>query len=199
MKRRHEVLHVFHKHCSRSLRVMVHNNLKPSVTRDCVTRVLKRRVSHPLVINVCCHYVKVTQSASPFCHIQILCSQVILETRIEFAVFRCQGITTNPLHLWSSTNSIPVRCTRNWSQGFSSQLRKCSVYRGTSVRGSSSHPQLSYVANGGGGAGVRGSASGGRCDQGTQTPDNISRETRNFRLRSLKLHLSMGPSTLNLR
>jgi hypothetical protein len=67
-----------------------------------------------------------------------------------------------------------------------------SVRRCSSVRVSSSHPQLNYVANGG-------SASGGRCDQGTQTPDNISRETRNCRLRSLKLHLSMGPSTLNLR
>ncbi|PSN39751.1 hypothetical protein C0J52_26036, partial [Blattella germanica] len=68
------------------------------------------------------------------------------------------------------------------------------VSRGSSIRVSTSHPQLSYVANGGGGAG-----SGGRCDQGTQTPDNIARETRNFRLRSLKLQLSMGPSTLNLR
>ncbi|XP_069701878.1 D(2) dopamine receptor [Periplaneta americana] len=66
--------------------------------------------------------------------------------------------------------------------------------RSCSIRVSSSHPQLSYVANGGSGAG-----SGGTCDQGTQTPDIIGRETRNFRLRSLKLQLSMGPSTLNLR
>jgi len=74
-----------------------------------------------------------------------------------------------------------------------------SLHRSASMRVSTSHPQLDYVANGGNGAGGGLNASSGRCDQGTQTPDNIARETRNFRLRSLKLQLSMGPSTLNLR
>lgn len=78
-------------------------------------------------------------------------------------------------------------------------MKHCSVYRSTSIRVSSSHPHLNYVVNGGSGAGGAVSASRGRCDQGTQTSDNIARETRNFRLRSLKLQLSMGPSTLNLR
>jgi 5-hydroxytryptamine receptor 2 len=67
------------------------------------------------------------------------------------------------------------------------------------MRVSVSHPQLNYVANGGNGAGGGLSAQSGSCDHGTQTPENIARETRNFRLRSLKLQLSMGPSTLNLR
>ncbi|XP_075235988.1 5-hydroxytryptamine receptor 2A [Lycorma delicatula] len=39
----------------------------------------------------------------------------------------------------------------------------------------------------------------GKSDRSTQTPDSISRETRNYRLRSLRLHLSMTPSTINLR
>ncbi|KAL0281669.1 UNVERIFIED_CONTAM: hypothetical protein PYX00_002585 [Menopon gallinae] len=43
----------------------------------------------------------------------------------------------------------------------------------------------------------------GRCnsvrDQGTQTSENIAKETRNFRLKSLKLQLSVTPSALNLR
>ncbi|KAK0171849.1 hypothetical protein PV328_005246 [Microctonus aethiopoides] len=38
-----------------------------------------------------------------------------------------------------------------------------------------------------------------KTDQGTQTPDNIARETRNFRLRSLRLHLNVAPTNLNLR
>ena len=84
------------------------------------------------------------------------------------------------------TNIIPIPTHR-------------SLHRSTSIRVSASHPQLNYVANGGNGAGGGLSASSGRCDQETQTPDNIARETRNFRLRSLKLQLSMGPSTLNLR
>ncbi|XP_039295759.1 alpha-2 adrenergic receptor [Nilaparvata lugens] len=35
-------------------------------------------------------------------------------------------------------------------------------------------------------------------DQGTQTPENIDRETRNSRLRSLRLQLNVSPSTINL-
>ncbi|XP_044577918.1 5-hydroxytryptamine receptor 2B isoform X1 [Cotesia glomerata] len=38
-----------------------------------------------------------------------------------------------------------------------------------------------------------------KTDQATQTPENITRETRNFRLRSLKLHLNVAPTNLNLR
>nr|CAD7193990.1 unnamed protein product [Timema douglasi] len=73
------------------------------------------------------------------------------------------------------------------------------IDRSSSIRVSSSQPQLSFVANGGGGGGAVDGGGVGRCDQGTQTPENIARETRNFRLRSLRLQLSMGPSTLNLR
>lgn len=47
-----------------------------------------------------------------------------------------------------------------------------------------------------GGSGPRGS---GKVDQGTQTPENIARETRNFKLRTLKLQLNVTPTTLNLR
>ncbi|XP_044739523.1 5-hydroxytryptamine receptor 2C-like [Chrysoperla carnea] len=48
------------------------------------------------------------------------------------------------------------------------------------------------------------SSNNGGCtsvmDQSTQTPENIARETRNFKLRSLKLQLNnVTPSTLNLR
>ncbi|XP_053595265.1 probable G-protein coupled receptor No18 [Microplitis demolitor] len=38
-----------------------------------------------------------------------------------------------------------------------------------------------------------------KTDQATQTPENIAKETRNFRLRSLKLHLNVAPTNLNLR
>ncbi|CAG5102488.1 Similar to htr2b: 5-hydroxytryptamine receptor 2B (Tetraodon fluviatilis) [Cotesia congregata] len=38
-----------------------------------------------------------------------------------------------------------------------------------------------------------------KTDQAIQTPENIARETRNFRLRSLKLHLNVAPTNLNLR
>ncbi|XP_054271659.1 5-hydroxytryptamine receptor 2A-like [Macrosteles quadrilineatus] len=58
---------------------------------------------------------------------------------------------------------------------------------------SSSQPALSY-ANGGGARGEMGSV-----DQGTQTPDNISRETRHSRPRTLRLPLNVAPTALNLR
>jgi hypothetical protein len=61
------------------------------------------------------------------------------------------------------------------------------------MRISTSHPQLSY-ANGGGGAGP---ISATRKDQSTQTPENIARETRNCKLRSLKLQLNNVPSNLS--
>ncbi|XP_034935158.1 5-hydroxytryptamine receptor 2C [Chelonus insularis] len=38
-----------------------------------------------------------------------------------------------------------------------------------------------------------------KTDQSTQTPDNIARETRNFRLRSLRLHLNVASTNLNFR
>lgn len=66
-------------------------------------------------------------------------------------------------------------------------------FRSTSnLRISASHPQLSY-ANGGNGGGQ---TAGGRRDQSTQTPENIARETRNFKLRSLKLQLNNVPTNL---
>lgn len=103
-------------------------------------------------------------------------------------------ISTNPMHI-----SWDIHVTWPFLLVGTAALKHCSVRRSTSIRVSSSHPHLNYVANGGSGAGGVLTASRGRCDQGTQTPDNIARETRNFRLRSLKLQLSMGPSTLNLR
>ncbi|XP_044001076.1 5-hydroxytryptamine receptor 2A isoform X2 [Aphidius gifuensis] len=39
----------------------------------------------------------------------------------------------------------------------------------------------------------------GRTDQGTQTPENIAKETRNFKLKSLRLHLNVTPTNLNLK
>lgn len=61
-------------------------------------------------------------------------------------------------------------------------------FRHSSLRTiSSSHPQLHHVEG------------RSRCDQGTQTPENITKETRNNRLKSLKLQLNVGPSALNLR
>ncbi|KAG8241672.1 hypothetical protein J6590_081990 [Homalodisca vitripennis] len=66
---------------------------------------------------------------------------------------------------------------------------------GNSMRAmSSSQPALSY-ANGGSGRGEGASS----CDQGTQTPENIARETRNSRPRTLRLPLNVTPTTLNLR
>ncbi|XP_017779204.1 PREDICTED: 5-hydroxytryptamine receptor 2A-like, partial [Nicrophorus vespilloides] len=77
----------------------------------------------------------------------------------------------------------------------------------SNMRISNSHPQLAYTNGGGGGASVSSSGSGGggagvsggHRDQGTQTPENIARETRNFNLRSLKLQLNSVPSNLNFR
>ncbi|KAJ8916208.1 hypothetical protein NQ315_016347, partial [Exocentrus adspersus] len=63
---------------------------------------------------------------------------------------------------------------------------------GSAMRISASHTQLPY-ANGGSGAGQ---VTGGRRDQSTQTPDNIARETRNCKLRSLKLQLNHTTSNL---
>jgi 5-hydroxytryptamine receptor 2 len=42
-------------------------------------------------------------------------------------------------------------------------------------------------------------SSSGSVDRSTQTPENIARETRNCRLKTLKLQLNVTPSTLNLR
>ncbi|EFA04641.2 5-hydroxytryptamine receptor 2C-like isoform X1 [Tribolium castaneum] len=64
---------------------------------------------------------------------------------------------------------------------------------GNNIRISSSHQQLAY-ANGGSGTGA---APGARKDQSTQTPENIARETRNCKLRSLKLQLNNVPSNLS--
>nr|XP_018899668.1 PREDICTED: D(2) dopamine receptor [Bemisia tabaci] len=72
---------------------------------------------------------------------------------------------------------------------------------------SSSQSQLNFV-NGGSNVSESGSKSGvpvvptvdaSVCDRETQTPDNIARETRNFRLKTLRLQLNVTPSTLNLR
>ncbi|XP_063922816.1 5-hydroxytryptamine receptor 2A isoform X2 [Zophobas morio] len=65
--------------------------------------------------------------------------------------------------------------------------------RSANIRISTSHTQLSY-ANGGSDAG---SVPGSRKDQSTQTPENIARETRNCKLRSLKLQLNNVPSNLS--
>ncbi|XP_031343923.1 5-hydroxytryptamine receptor 2B isoform X2 [Photinus pyralis] len=59
--------------------------------------------------------------------------------------------------------------------------------------------QLPY-ANGGHLNSATGSSSGTKHrDQSTQTPENIAKETRNFKLRSLKLQLNNVPSNLNFR
>ncbi|KAJ8958790.1 hypothetical protein NQ318_019547 [Aromia moschata] len=60
------------------------------------------------------------------------------------------------------------------------------------MRISTSHTQMPY-ANGGSGPGQ---VSSGRRDQSTQTPENIARETRNCKLRSLKLQLNHTTSNL---
>ncbi|XP_050502365.1 5-hydroxytryptamine receptor 2A isoform X1 [Diabrotica virgifera virgifera] len=62
----------------------------------------------------------------------------------------------------------------------------------SNLRLSSSHSQLPYV-NGGNGTGP---VSTDRRDQSTQTPENISKETRNCKLRSLKLQLNHTTSNL---
>ncbi|XP_049822313.1 5-hydroxytryptamine receptor 2A [Aethina tumida] len=61
------------------------------------------------------------------------------------------------------------------------------------IRISASHTQLPY-ANGGSGPNTV--SGGGRRDQSTQTPDNIARETRNCKLRSLKLQLNNTTTNL---
>ncbi|XP_030747822.1 5-hydroxytryptamine receptor 2C-like [Sitophilus oryzae] len=64
--------------------------------------------------------------------------------------------------------------------------------RSSNMRLANSHNQLSF-ANGGNG---NISAVASRRDQGTQTPENIAREARNCRLKSLKLQLNHTTSNL---
>ena len=78
--------------------------------------------------------------------------------------------------------------------------------RVTSARtGTSSQSQSSLEVNGNedpepGPGGSGRSSSCAKIDQGTQTPENIARETRIFTLRSLKLHLNVAaPTNLHLR
>ncbi|KAK9888412.1 hypothetical protein WA026_000661 [Henosepilachna vigintioctopunctata] len=74
---------------------------------------------------------------------------------------------------------------------------------GCHMRLSASHSQISYANGGGGRDGVAhiggGVTSKGRTihrDQSTQTPENIAKETRNCKLKSLKLQLNNVPSNL---
>ncbi|XP_046746335.1 alpha-1D adrenergic receptor [Diprion similis] len=73
--------------------------------------------------------------------------------------------------------------------------------RNLSMRGSTSQPQLNFSMNSPGTPDhvVPASRGGRKVDQGTQTPENIARETRNFKLRTLKLQLNVTPTALNLR
>ncbi|XP_024937243.1 5-hydroxytryptamine receptor 2A isoform X2 [Cephus cinctus] len=92
--------------------------------------------------------------------------------------------TLSTRHLWRTSGS------------------NASSSRGTSMRMSVSQPQLSFAVNGAGNPERTSAAvtrTNGKVDQGTQTPENIARETRNFTLRSLKLQLNVTPTTLNLR
>ncbi|XP_066260478.1 5-hydroxytryptamine receptor 2C-like [Euwallacea similis] len=65
-----------------------------------------------------------------------------------------------------------------------------SADRSSNMRMGNSHSQLSFV-NGG-----NGNLTSARRDQGTQTPENIAREARNCRLKSLKLQLNHTTSNL---
>ncbi|KAF7269019.1 hypothetical protein GWI33_017940 [Rhynchophorus ferrugineus] len=62
--------------------------------------------------------------------------------------------------------------------------------RSSNIRLANSHSQMSF-ANGG-----NGNVTSARRDQGTQTPENIAREARNCRLKSLKLQLNHTTSNL---
>ncbi|XP_052863787.1 D(2) dopamine receptor [Anopheles cruzii] len=74
--------------------------------------------------------------------------------------------------------------------------------RMSSIKGSISHPHLGYTNGGGGGGGagnrhpVTGKHRLGRavCDQGTQTPDSIERETRRQKFCSFRIHLNSVPT-----
>jgi hypothetical protein len=192
MKRHCRVSHVSHKYWFRSLKIMVQNSLKPLGNR----RTKEASDSRPLYVTVCCFYECLSGQYS--LHIPARNWSSIHQFFREQLKSRSCVVRVSPITCYISEFKISVfRQMYTESNSRKQGFNWCSACRCSSVRVSSSQPQLNYVANGGGGAG--GSASGGRCDQGTQTPENISRETRNFRLRSLKLHLSMGPSTLNLR
>ncbi|KAK6633536.1 hypothetical protein RUM44_004143 [Polyplax serrata] len=79
----------------------------------------------------------------------------------------------------------PTRTEYAKPQGTSHKLKLYNKKGGSNERCSSSHPHLSDERS--------------VCDQGTQTPESIAKETRNFRLKSLKLQLTVGSSALNLR
>ncbi|XP_045472458.1 5-hydroxytryptamine receptor 2A-like [Harmonia axyridis] len=75
-------------------------------------------------------------------------------------------------------------------------------FSGCHMRLSASHSQLSFI-NGGGSrdshstSSMTSSGRSGYRDQSTQTPENIAKETRNYKLRSLKLQLNNVPTNLS--
>uniref|UniRef100_A0A182J664 G-protein coupled receptors family 1 profile domain-containing protein n=1 Tax=Anopheles atroparvus TaxID=41427 RepID=A0A182J664_ANOAO len=84
-----------------------------------------------------------------------------------------------------------------WHGNTSSKMDRMS-----SIKGSMSHPHLGYTNGGGtrslgGGGGGGGGGKRGRanvCDQGTQTPDSIERETRRQKFCSFRIHLNSVPT-----
>lgn len=65
------------------------------------------------------------------------------------------------------------------------------------LHNSTSHSQLSYINGSNNSGGTSSGSSQGCRDQSTQTPENIARETRNCKLKSLKLQLNNVPSNLS--
>uniref|UniRef100_A0A182V6T6 G-protein coupled receptors family 1 profile domain-containing protein n=2 Tax=Anopheles merus TaxID=30066 RepID=A0A182V6T6_ANOME len=64
--------------------------------------------------------------------------------------------------------------------------------RMSSIKGSMSHPHLGY--SNGGNRTMAGKRSRTVCDQGTQTPDSIERETRRQKFCSFRIHLNSVPT-----
>ncbi|XP_058117586.1 D(2) dopamine receptor [Anopheles ziemanni] len=84
-------------------------------------------------------------------------------------------------------SAIPWR----WHGTTSSKMDRMS-----SIKGSMSHPHLGYT-NGGGARTIGGGGKRSRtivCDQGTQTPDSIERETRRQKFCSFRIHLNSVPT-----
>ncbi|XP_048509142.1 5-hydroxytryptamine receptor 2A [Athalia rosae] len=115
------------------------------------------------------------------------------------------GTSKASRNLTTSRSSTSLSNRHLWrTSGGSSVLHSD---RNLNINNSSSQPQLNFPSMNGNPDAPRRSELGitggmretGKVDQGTQTPESIGRETRNLKLRTLKLQLNVTPNTLNLR
>lgn len=130
----------------------------------------------------------------------------LIHVTVPFRIISLGGLAEELTGIFDAVLNLKstIMCSENvvpnkWKLTFSISYR-CDG-SGGGIRGSMSQPALG-CGNGSAGesnaGGPGGPAGNGRRHQATQTPDNIPREARNARLKSLRLPLA-APQALNLR